>query len=200
MIDETLQYLYEHWARMCLFMAIFMSLPLIFFFNQIGSVAFWIWIQTPLYLLHQFEEHFQGGFKKFINQRIFKIMDADFPLNDKLIFWINIPFIWIMFPLVAIISVSHPAWGILLPIFAITNASLHFIGFFALKFTYNPGFLVSTFLNIPLGLYTIGILTSNNVAGGLQILLAIIVAILSHILIFIPARLRYLQYQNQKKK
>ena len=47
--------------------------------------------------------------------------------------------------------------------FSIINAISHVIMFF--RFRYNPGFFVSLFLNIPVGLFTIYHLTTNNIVS-----------------------------------
>ena len=68
--------------------------------------------------------------------------------------WINIPIIFIAFPLSAILAGKYDlGLGIWTAYFSIVNALSH-VGMFP-RFGYNPGFVVSLLLNIPIGIYTI---------------------------------------------
>ena len=82
------------------------------------------------------------------------------------------------------------------PIFAITNALIHVLAFIILKFTYNPGLLVSLILNIPLGFYTIMVLKDTNNLSNFYLGVAILFAIIAHMLIAVPMRLRAKTYQT----
>jgi len=74
----------------------YVFLLLFLFRPDIDKILFLIWLQVPIYLLHQFEEHaISGGFKDFVNKKVFKILDGDYPLDDVSIFWINIPIVWV---------------------------------------------------------------------------------------------------------
>ena len=54
-------------------------------------VLFLIFIQIPVYLLHQFGEHaWPGGFKNYVDQQIFKASNMNYPLTDISAFWVNI--------------------------------------------------------------------------------------------------------------
>lgn len=56
----TRDWLYKYWSHVSFFAAIFITIPLIAFFRKIDLALLLIWLQTPIYMLHQFEEHGTG--------------------------------------------------------------------------------------------------------------------------------------------
>jgi hypothetical protein len=173
---------YRDWAKSCLPAAWFLLVILFSSFHQLNYVIFLIWLQVPIYLLHEFEEHvFPGGFKDFINGMLFKSKTPDFPLNSAGVFWINIPFIWIMFPLFAVLAQQYsPSLGVVLPCFALFNATTHIISGLV-KRRYNPGLLVSVVLNYPTGIYTLYIMNQAGFADAAIIWAGFGFALLGHV-------------------
>lgn len=123
---------------------------------------FLIWLQIPVYCLYQFEEYIlPGGFADFFYKKGLGSNEKDFPLDKKVSFWINIPIIFVAFPLSAILSgYIDISIGIWTAYFSIINAFSHVAIFF--KHKYNPGFVVSLLLNIPIGAFTIYYFVSHN--------------------------------------
>ena len=182
------QAFYQNWGKSCLASAFFMFVILFSSLPQLDYVVFLVWLQVPIYLLHEFEEHaypgYPGHFKAFINQQVFKSKIANFPLNDANIFWINIPFIWIMFPIFAILAQhSNIHLGIILPAFALFNATTHIIAFCVLR-RYNPGLVVSVLLNYPTGIYTLYVMQQAGLLDAATITLGILVAFIGHACMF----------------
>lgn len=177
-------YLYRHWADSTIFIAIAISLVLLSFLSVTPWYLFLIWFQFPVYLVHQFEEHvFPGHFKEFINREVFHSQTADYPLSTPAVFWINILAIWFLFPLGAICAQNlSPQFGVLLPVFGLFNATLHVV-MFLIKRRYNPGLLVSVFLNYPTGIYTLHILTRSGFVTAWSLTCAMTVTVLSHAII-----------------
>ena len=175
------QYLYHHWAESTLVLAIFSSLLLLSFLPTTPWYLFLIWLQFPVYLVHEFEEHvYPGKFREFINREVFHSNRNDFPLTIPAVFWINILAIWILFPLAAILAQNlSPAFGLLLPIFGLFNASLHII-MLLVKRRYNPGVVVSIFLNYPTGIYTLYVLNRDGFIHSMGLSVAILVTVLAH--------------------
>ncbi len=151
-----LQYLHKNWSHAGILIAIYVTLVLLCMAPHLDLFTLLVWLQFPVYLIHEFEEHaYPGGFKQFVNRGIFHVYDQDIPLNDERIFWINILAVWFLFPLTAIAAqFIHPALGLLTPCFSLINASLHILSGMV-KRSYNPGLLASIFLNYPLGIYAL---------------------------------------------
>ncbi len=160
-----MKWLYDNWYKSTLFLGCSLLIFLVIFVADNNFTLFLIWLQTVVYLFHQFEEYIlPGGFVAFFNTNLLGSKQTEFPLDKKASFWINIPIIFIGFPISAIlagyIDISIGVWTVY---FSIINAISHVIIFF--RFRYNPGFFVSLFLNIPVGLFTIYHLTTNNIVS-----------------------------------
>ncbi|NRB82607.1 MAG: HXXEE domain-containing protein [Winogradskyella sp.] len=170
-----MKWLYKNWYKSTIFIAIYLIIILPLYLLKSDYAVFLIWLQFAVYLLHQFEEYIlPGGFVKFFNNKVLQSDKDNYPLDDRASFWINIPIIFIAFPLSAILaSCIDISIGIWTAYFSIINALSHVVMFF--KHRYNPGFFVSLFLNIPVGTYTVfyfddhGIISTNAQLIGLMI-------------------------------
>lgn len=192
-------YLY-HWSLSCLPLAI---LTIVFAWSShcaLSEVMFWLWLQLAVYLLHQAEEHFwPGGFKQFVNKKIFHSSIPNSPLSEVDVFWINIPFIWILFPL-ALVMAQHVdiAVGLFLPVFGMVNAITHVFAWF-IKRCYNPGLVVSLCLNIPTGYYTIKMMLDAGCITPKIIVVMTAVAVAMHVGMVSFAIMRYRMAQKISK-
>ncbi len=151
----AIDWLAEYWPKATIFLAIYTFALLFLLLYEANFLLFLIWLQTPIYWLHQFEEYvYPGGFARFFNRQLLGAAKDDWPVTKMFSLWINIPIIFVAFPLSAVLAGAVGLeWGIWTAYFSILNALSHVIMFF--KFGYNPGFVVSLFLNIPVGVYTI---------------------------------------------
>ena len=183
---------YRHWMVACLPMAAAISAMLVS--SPPDTLALTaIWIQFIVYLLHEFEEHvWPGGFKDYVDERLVgpmlltrfpdaAIPSRDFPLDDdRAVFWINISFIWIAFPVFALLAGTIDLrFGLFLPWIGLVNASLHVLVAIT-KRAYNPGLVASVCLNIPSGIWTLVVLSDAGVSGADQ-LLYFGIAVIGHI-------------------
>ena len=180
------QYLYQHWADSTLILALGIMAVLLSFLPTTPWYLFLIWLQFPVYLIHEFEEHvFPGHFRQFINREVFHSTSDNAPLSVPAVFWINILAIWVLFPIAAILAQNvSPAFGLLLPIFGLFNATLHIV-MFIVKRKYNPGLIVSACLNYPTGIYTLYVLAQQNIIHRLSLSMALLVTVFAHALIIV---------------
>jgi hypothetical protein len=174
---------YNNWAKLSVLLAIIVTVLIYVFIKPENIVLFLIWMQIPIYLLHQFEEHTWNGFKNYINKKVFKVKKGDFPLNDKNIFWINIPIIWILMPIFAGLSSVNIMFGLWIPYFAVFNSLTHVIVSIRNQ-EYNPGLLVSLVLGIPVGIYALIIFYSYITVPTIISIISIFFAILLHVIVF----------------
>ena len=158
-----MKWIINNWPKSTPFLAAYLTILLVLFVMKQNFALFLIWIQTPVYFLHQFEEYIlPGGFVRFFNTKMLGSAKENFPLEEKASFWINMPIIFIAFPLSAILAGQFGlSIGIWTAYFSIINAASH-IGMF-LRHRYNPGFWVSLLLNIPFGIYTVYYFASNQI-------------------------------------
>jgi hypothetical protein len=139
---------------MCLPLAILASIILGTYSNIVPELELLIWLQVPVYLLHQFEEHaWPGGFGRFVNKIVFK-QESGGPLDERSLFWINIPIVWIGFPIFAALSTISIGLGIWIIYLSLINGIFHILVGLRLR-RYNPGLILSLLGNVPLSIYTL---------------------------------------------
>ena len=124
----------EHWPKSTIFLAVYSTILIFLFVLKIDIALFLIWIQLPVYWLHQFEEYvFPGGFIETFNRQILGSNEKEWPMSKRASFWINIPIIYIAFPLSAIMAGTIDiSIGIWTAYFSILNATSH-VGMFVKK-------------------------------------------------------------------
>ena len=182
-----ISWFYKNWAKLCIILSIIVAVIILLVVKTKNILLFLIWIQIPIYLLHQFEEHsWPGGFKKFVNKEIFNVEVGEYPLNDTNIFWINVPIIWVLMPIFASLSYINLFFGLWIPYFAVFNSLTHLIGA-VVKRKYNPGLFVSLVLGIPVAIYTLWLFYSLVNVPLIITLLSILAVLLLHIAIIVPA-------------
>ena len=189
-------WLYDNWAKLSLFLAIIAAVLIYIFIKPENFLLFLIWLQLPIYLLHQFEEHNWNGFKNYVNRNVFKVKEGDFPLNDKIIFWVNIPIIWILIPISSGLSSANIMFGLWIPYFAVFNSLSHVIVSVRNR-EYNPGLLVSLILGIPVGIYALIIFYSYIHVPALISAISLFFAVVLHLIVFGIIRMNYKKQDNR---
>ena len=152
----------KNWPKTTLTSAVYLTILLILFVMKQNFALFLIWVQLPVYFFHEFEEYIlPGGFLAFFNTKILGSKNPEFPLDEKRSFWINVPIIFIAFPISAILATQFSlSFGIWTVYFSVFNSFSHVVMFF--KHRYNPGFWVSLLINIPVGVFTIWYFASHQ--------------------------------------
>ena len=180
-----MKWLYDNWSKSTIFLAIYLLVVLFLYVMRDNFALFLIWLQTVVYFLHQSEEYiFPGGFVEFFNKKPLGSKKSDFPVGKKESFWINIPIIFIAFPVSAILSGTIDiSIGIWAAYFSTFNAISH-VGMF-IKYKYNPGLFVSIFLNIPVGIYTIYYFASHQIISLQEQIIGLIIGVLVQLLLMI---------------
>jgi len=155
-LSGYLRWLKKEWAKVGVILAIYMFVLLFVFVRKYDFVVFVLLLQTPLYMLHQTEEYiFPGGFGKFFNTKIFNLETEDKPLDENVIFYVNVILIWIVLPVFGLLSTRNYGFGLWLPYFSFFAGVAHIALAVKARKQYNPGLLVSLFINIPVGLWSI---------------------------------------------
>lgn len=153
----------KNWFNSTIFLAVYLTILLVLFVMKENFALFLIWIQLPVYFIHEFEEYIlPGGFTKFFNTKMLGSPKGDWPLTDTVSFWINGSVIFFAFPLSGVLAtVFGLSFGIWCAYFSFINAFGHVVMTIRFK-KYNPGFLVSLLLNIPVAVYTVYYFILNN--------------------------------------
>lgn len=114
-----------------------------------------IWLQLPIYMLHQYEEHDDDRFRLFVNATIGGGQEV---LSRFAVLVINIGGVWAVdagaFWLAARV---HIGLGLIAVYLSLINGVSHCLLAVALR-RYNPGLMTSILLFIPLGIATLWML------------------------------------------
>lgn len=185
-----MKWLIKEWPYAALFAGVLL-LCLLPFFLALGLPLTLIFLQLPLYMLHQFEEHDRDRFRIFANQVVGQGREAFTPLS---IFIINSVGVWgidlLALYLAFYVDLSFGLLAIYLPL---VNAFAHIAALVALR-RYNPGLWTAILLFIPFGIWSLLVVSQASGASAKAHALALGAAILVHvaILAFIKLRLRRL--------
>ena len=181
MMNKALQWLYDNWMKATPFLAIYSAILIWMYVKDVNYALFLIWMQTPIYWAHEFEEYIcPGGFLKFFNRKPLKSVKDEYPMTKAVSFWINIPLVYILLPLMGIVANYWGVeWGLWVAYYSALNAFAHVVMFFIFGFKYNPGLVASVLLNIPFGVYTVWYFLSNHLVSTEVNIISIIVGIIA---------------------
>lgn len=139
-----------------------------------------VFLQLPIYMLHQFEEHDNDRFRLFVNRTVGGGHDVLSPLA---VFVINVPGVWgviaFSFYLTALVS---PGYGLIAVYLILVNAIVHIIPA-ALFRAYNPGVVTAVLLFLPASIFGIVTLQQSGQVVWIHHLIGILVAIGIHVAI-----------------
>lgn len=177
--------LYRHWVCAALCMGIFLILlmPVLSLYWSTGLLL--IFLQTPVYMIHQVEEHTGDRFREWVNRRMFGGVEA---LNPASILWINIPGVWGL----SLISLYAAAffgigWGLAAPYLVVVNAMGHIVGAAATRM-YNPGLYTSILLFVPAGGAALWVLAADPAVTAIHHVVGLAAAVAIHVAIVVYAK------------
>jgi len=137
-----------------------------------------IWLQLPIYMLHQYEEHDDDSFRRFENTTIGGGKEV---LSRFDVFVINIAGVWgvdaVAFWLAARV---HLGLGLIAVYLSLVNSVGHCLQAVALR-RYNPGLITSILLFIPLGVATLLVLAGTGEVTPTDHVIGLGAALLIHI-------------------
>lgn len=198
MIDRSYRFapwFLENWSRMAPPAALLLlALSPLLLYHGLSLALYLVFLQLPVYMLHQYEEHAHGAFRAYINQFVAGGRDA---LTNTAIFWINIGGVWVMDLIVLYLAVYiTPALGLIAVYLTLLNGLLH-IGMALGARRYNPGLWTSLVLFLPASLYALTVLARLPSATAGMHTLGLGVALALHVVVFITIRTRLAQLARQ---
>ncbi len=138
-------------------------------------------LALPVYMLHQYEEHDDDRFRRFVNEVMARGAEA---LTIRAVFVINIVFVWFALALVLwLMRRVDAGWGSIAAWFLLVNALAHLGPALALRRP-NPGLWTGLALFLPLGLVILVLLLP--VTSALQLGIGLVAVLLLHIGIALP--------------
>lgn len=141
------------------------------------------WIQIPVYMLHQYEEHDGDRFRGFVNQLLAGGREA---LSRRAVFMINVPGVWGVIALSLYLAACvRPGLALIAVDLTLINAIAHIGGALALK-RHNPGLTTAVLLFLPASLWGLAAVQAVEPSGldqaiGYGVAFGIHAAILVHV-------------------
>jgi hypothetical protein len=134
-------------------------------------------------MLHQYEEHDNDRFRRFVNSNFGKGKEILSPLAVLLI---NVPGVWgviaIAFWLAALLN---PGYGLIAAYLLLLNAVIH-IGSAAFLRGYNPGLVTGVLFFVPLGAWCVIAIQETGFGSAWMQLIGLLAAVGIHAAIAIP--------------
>ncbi len=140
------------WPAASLFTAVFLLAlaPLITALG--GATLALVYVQLPIYLIHQWEEHTGDRFRLHVNRTIGGGREA---LTPAATFWINSLLVWVFDLVFLYLALAiNPAAGLAAAYLPIVNGVGH-IGPAIVQRAYNPGLVTSVLLFLPVGCWCV---------------------------------------------
>ncbi len=107
-----------------------------------------VYLQLPVYMLHQLEEHQGDRFRAFVNARLAGGRDA---LTTAAVVVINVPLVWgIDLAAIYLARFVDLGLGLIAVYLTLVNAVVHVVGAVVLR-AYNPGLITAVLLFLPVG-------------------------------------------------
>lgn len=168
------------WPYAAAFAACFLLALVPIVWSEAGVAAMLIYVQLPVYMVHQLEEHRGDRFRIYVNERLAAGRTA---LGRGATFAINLIGVWVL--ILASILLAYyvePGLGLIGVYLTGVNAVVH-LAVAAARREYNPGLVTAVALFVPLTIWAaIEINDRYDVSAGTN-LLALGVALLGHVLI-----------------
>ncbi|MEW4563001.1 HXXEE domain-containing protein [Bremerella sp. JC770] len=178
------------WPAAALFTAVFLLVltPLVFHLAGLGLAL--LFVQLPIYMIHQWEEHRQDRFRLYINRTIGGGKEA---LTPSATFWINSLGVWCVDIVALYLAWAIAPWaGLAAGYLAVVNAIPH-VAMSVRSREYNPGVITATLLFLPIGGWCIAEIGSQSSWEANAVALLIAVGVHIAIVVHVTRRLARLQ-------
>ncbi|MGA8110953.1 MAG: HXXEE domain-containing protein [Acidobacteriaceae bacterium] len=146
-------WLTRHWVALALVLGVLLLLaaPILAVRMEWNTFVLLVYLQTPIYMVHQVEEHTGDRFRTFVNRQIYGGVDA---LTPATVLVANIPGVWGITALSLYLAVCVAAgWGLLGLYLIAVNGVVHVVGLIVWR-KYNPGLWTAILLFLPLSVLT----------------------------------------------
>ncbi|MFC7397718.1 HXXEE domain-containing protein [Chelatococcus sp. GCM10030263] len=146
-----------------------------------------VYLQLPIYMLHQLEEHDRDRFRRAANTLMAGGREA---LTTPAVVLINVVGVWIV-DLVALYLARfvHLGFGLIAIYLMLVNAVVHIVGAIVMR-GYNPGLATSIVLFLPAGLGGLWLVSAAPEVTAADHILGLGIAIVLHAVIIIHVKRR----------
>jgi hypothetical protein len=173
------------WPGAAMFASVFLLAMLPVFAGATGFALALVFIQLPIYMIHQGEEHIGDRFRLHIN----RTLGGRELLTPAATFWINALGVW-AFNIAALCLAwfVEPTAGLAAGYLSVVNGIIH-VAQGIKRREYNPGLVTAILLLIPAGLYCVFRVGAD--ADVLSHVVGLLAAIAVHVAIIIHVVRRY---------
>jgi hypothetical protein len=182
-------WVYPNWPYAGLTASLFLLAVMPLLWSSWNAGLLIVFLQLPIYMIHQVEEHHRDRFRTFVNEHVAGGRNA---LTVESVVVINLGGVWAVDLIVLYLAhFVRPGLGLIAIYVAIVNAFVHAMGALVLR-AYNPGLVTALLLLLPAGCWGWWILAHDGRAAIDDHLLGAGIAILLHaaIVLFVILRLR----------
>jgi hypothetical protein len=185
-----------NWPAASLFTGGFLLLIAPAWFGVAGLPLTLVYLQLPIYQLHQWEEHAGDRFRQYINRTLAGGREALTPMAT---FWINSLGVWGIDLATLYLATIDLSLGLIAIYLPLVNAVAH-IGPSVKRREYNPGLWTSLALFIPIGGFSLYVVAAASGATWIDHAIGIGVAIAVHaaIAIHVARRIARLSRADQQ--
>ncbi len=151
--------------------------------QALTSLPLLLALHLPVYMIHQIEEHlWPGGFRRYVNTKVFHSGDPLRPASAGAIAFVNIVMVWVPIALGAIPQQVLPGlmWlGLTMVAVSLVNAMAH-IALLVPTRQRNPGVMTAVVLLLPFSLWTLRLAMVQKVLDWSHLALLIVLALALH--------------------
>ncbi|WP_245559635.1 HXXEE domain-containing protein [Amorphus coralli] len=146
-----------------------------------------VYLQLPVYMLHQLEEHSGDRFRRYVNETMVGGTEA---LTTPAVLVINIGGVWgIDLAALYLARFVSLGLGLIAVYLTLVNALVHIVGGVVQR-RYNPGLVTAIVLFLPVGLWALVTVSDAPGVGGIDHLVGGLAAVLVHVAIAVHVKRR----------
>ena len=178
---------YRNWMHAGFVAGLFLIAVLPLFAGAFDWALVLVYLQLPVYMLHQLEEHQGDRFRRFVNERLAGGRDA---LTTPAVVFINVPLVWgVDFAAIYLARFVDIGLGLIAVYLMLVNAAVHIAAGLVLR-VYNPGLVTAVVLFLPASLLALVAVSEVPGVGAFDQGLGLGLALLVHagIVVFVRRR------------
>jgi Protein of unknown function with HXXEE motif len=145
------------------------------FAAAVGLPLLLVYLQLPVYMLHQLEEHYDDRFRKYVNDLVAGGREA---LSTPAVVVINVVGVWVVILIVLYLArFVGLGLGLIAIYLTLVNALVHIVQA-AVQRRYNPGLATAVVLFLPVGIWGLMVVSDTPGVTATDHLVGFAVAIL----------------------
>ena len=189
-MQATRDWFYANWMHAGFVAGLFLIAMLPLLAGAFDLAFLLVYLQLPIYMLHQLEEHQGDRFRRFVNTPVAGGRDA---LPTPAVVIINVPLVWgVALAAIYLARFVDIGLGLIAVYLTLVNGIVHIAAGLALR-AYNPGLVTGVVLFLPASIWALVTVSAMPGVGVPDHALGLALAVLVHIGIIVYVRRRTLE-------